>query len=364
VRLPTLRRRPRLSEGHDLCAFTVRNRPSPAFQCLSLLLIVRVAVDRFRCLRAWSTSAAVSNFAGSNSATVKPSSHDSWLHFWHLMRARRPFQLEMSTRSEPHWPTEDDGHRFGAYAERRTKGEMTVICSRIMASKRRLYKLFSDERYAHAFMAGELRFRSLAYFRDYEDAQVRGDGNEGTAIMRPVRGLEVLNRTQHTKFLMENAAFQSSVKSGEIFVHCLSKSDTETIRRRFDAVACVEITDISEFCRRAEKALVGATFPGRPGHQRIGQHVDYYDVIDGATPRWALPDVIASSKLKEFAWQDEFRLVFSVTDALSFEKVELQIVQGESKRAKNLSEHDHHDVRLGGLRDIAQLHKIAVPLTA
>jgi hypothetical protein len=68
--------------------------------------------------------------------------------------------------------------------------------------------------------------------------------------------------------------------------------------------------------RRVETGLrAGAIFPGRPGRERIGHRVEYYRVSDAADTRWALPDRIALSKLTEYAWQDEFRLVFSLTDA-------------------------------------------------
>jgi len=107
-----------------------------------------------------------------------------------------------------------------------------------------------------------------------------------------------------------------------------------------------------------------ATFPGRPGHKRIGQHVEYYKVTQGATPRWALPDMIARSKLDTYAWQDEFRLVFSLTDALAFEKVNLRLVQMPATRSSDTAEHHHHDVQLDSLRDIAILHKFSVSLSA
>ncbi len=75
--------------------------------------------------------------------------------------------------------------------------------------------------------------------------------------------------------------------------------------------------DTAAFCVRIEAALPpGATFPGRPGRTRIGQRVEYYRETGNCNPRWALPAVIATSKFADYAWQDEFRLVFSLTDAL------------------------------------------------
>jgi hypothetical protein len=152
---------------------------------------------------------------------------------------------------------------------------------------------------------------------------------------------------------------------GEIFVYCMSKSDDAEKRRRFKAVACVEILEVKAFCRRVERALPWrATFPGRPGHKRVGQHVQYYRATEAGNPRWALPDLIAASKLDSYAWQDEFRLVFSITNALAFENVRLQIVQGRSERLRNPSQHHNHELRVGRLSDIAVFHDLSISRSA
>jgi hypothetical protein len=39
--------------------------------------------------------------------------------------------------------------------------------------RRNLYKYFTELRWAEAFLDGEILFRSLAHFRDYEDENVR-----------------------------------------------------------------------------------------------------------------------------------------------------------------------------------------------
>ena len=59
-----------------------------------------------------------------------------------------------------------------------------------------LYKYYDNQEWADAFLGGKLRFRSLSYFRDYEDEQVRGDKNEGKMIFRPEGGLVLNNETQ------------------------------------------------------------------------------------------------------------------------------------------------------------------------
>lgn len=54
---------------------------------------------------------------------------------------------------------------------------------------RHLYKYFSKMEYAESFCEGHLLFRSLAYFRDYEDNNVREGEREGASVYRPNDGL-------------------------------------------------------------------------------------------------------------------------------------------------------------------------------
>ena len=57
--------------------------------------------------------------------------------------------------------------------------------------RHRLYRYFDKSEWAEAFLAGEVRFRPLSYYRDIEDEQVRRDIHEGQLIHRPDGGLVV-----------------------------------------------------------------------------------------------------------------------------------------------------------------------------
>jgi hypothetical protein len=213
-----------------------------------------------------------------------------------------------------------------------------------------LYKFYSERRWAEKFLDGEVLFRSLSYFRDYED-QVRGDRNEGTAIFRPEGGLVIHNLTQDTKIILPRHTFESSTSHNEIFVFCLSRSFTEPLAKEFDAAACIEVRNIRAFCARIKEALPPeATF--------FGKRVEYYRITEGATPRWALPEKIATSKLDSFARQNEFRLVFSLTDALAFEKVRTRLVEEHVRDTARDVHHAKYPVRARDLRDICQLHDL------
>jgi hypothetical protein len=82
----------------------------------------------------------------------------------------------------------------------------------------------------------------------------------------------------------------------------MSRSFAEKLRESFKAVACVEILNVKAFCERIESALPAeTTFPGKPGRERIGQAVTYYEETDDCNPTWACPDMIAAVKSKPFA---------------------------------------------------------------
>jgi hypothetical protein len=220
----------------------------------------------------------------------------------------------------------------------------------IVHMRHSLYKYFTKRKWAEAFLDGGVFFHSLAYFRDYEDENVRKDRNEGTAVFRPAGGLVINNHTQGKTFNLPGYAFESTANQEEIFVFCTSRSHNDELRKRFEAVVCVEISRIPTFCERIRKALpANATL-------RAGR-IEYYDQTEGANPRWALPDLIAMSKLKSYEWQNEFRLVFCFTDALGFEKGALRLVKGDIREAAKPTEHHEYLLKARSLRDICRLHE-------
>ncbi len=140
-----------------------------------------------------------------------------------------------------------------------------------------LYKYFSDRKWADAFLDGEMLFRSLSYFRDYEDKNIRGDQMEGTAVFRPEGGLLITNHTRGTTFTLPDHAFESAANQDEIFVFCASRCLSNELRERFEAVVCVEILNIRNLCSRIEAALpLTTTFRG--------QRVEYYQESEGRQP--------------------------------------------------------------------------------
>lgn len=211
-----------------------------------------------------------------------------------------------------------------------------------------LYKYFSERRWADQFLEGEILFRSLSYFRAYED-QVRGDVNEGASVYRPPQGLIIHNQTRGTTSVLPNSAFVSAAKQNEIFVFCLSRANSAALAEEFKAVTCVEVRDIPSFCSRVEAALPqGATF--------LAKRVVYYDSAEGGDPRWALPDRIAISKLKSYEQQQEFRLVFTLNEAFAFENVDTRLVFGEGSTTRPAPQ--EYRLKVKPLKDMCGLANI------
>jgi hypothetical protein len=219
----------------------------------------------------------------------------------------------------------------------------------IVRMRHGLYKYFTERKWADTFLDGKILFRSLSYFRDYEDNSVRGDQKEGTSVFRPEGGL-ITNHTQGTAFTMPGFAFEATAKQDEIFAFCVSRSLTDELRAKLKAVACVEILRVQTLCERMRKALpANATFQAK--------RVEYYDQSDAPNPRWALPDRIAVSKFKDFKWQNEFRFVFCCTDAFGFEKGDYRLVKGDARGAPKPAEHHNHLLTTQSLHDICRLHE-------
>jgi hypothetical protein len=218
------------------------------------------------------------------------------------------------------------------------------------------YKYFSNIDYARQFLAGKVYHQTLGYFRDYEDGaskQVIGDEFESTRIYRPVDGLPVNNQTRGVSFPLQ-MGFESSTRAGEIFVFCLSLGLTDELIQEFKAVAVVEILKPAAFISRWLSAL-----PAGAAH--FAKKVDYYLAEDVPGNVWPQPDLIATTKLKRFACQQEYRLGFSTTGALEFNQATQQLVDRKARPVPKPDEHHNLTLELGDLSGICRLHELIPP---
>jgi hypothetical protein len=223
------------------------------------------------------------------------------------------------------------------------------------------FKYFHNPDHAQQFLDGKMFCWNAAYYRDYEDAkaaQVVGDEYEGTRLYRPLNGLEINNLTQNTQANLQMGA-EFITKAHEIFVYCVSMSFEDALVKEFDAKACIEICNPLKFIQRWQKALPPEALvtSGAVGdYQKYAcRMVGYYHAHDLPGNAWAIPDLITTTKLKKFAYQQEYRFAYTKTDAFRFENVRIQLVDRKARPLPKPDEHDHETLALGDLRDICRI---------
>jgi|SRR5579863_69535 len=217
------------------------------------------------------------------------------------------------------------------------------------------FKYFSKREYAETFLDGKLFCQTAAFFRDYEDAraqQIIGDEYEGTRLYRPANGLEINNLTRNQTGTL-NMGMECATKAHEIYIFCMSHSFNDSLKREFNAVACAEILDPRAFINRWLKALPGEA---KQEGKHVARKVGYYKPEDVPGNVWALPDLIITTKLKRFEYQDEYRLAYTTTDAFAFENCNYQLVDRKARPARKPEEHLRQTLELGDLRDICRIH--------
>jgi hypothetical protein len=103
--------------------------------------------------------------------------------------SRVDHSMKLEGQGVPAGTLEEERERLAEELLRRPRGYGTS-CERSRPiekemRRRSLYKYYSERKWAEGFLDGNLLFRSLTYFRDYEDKNVREAQNEGAALFRP-----------------------------------------------------------------------------------------------------------------------------------------------------------------------------------
>jgi hypothetical protein len=217
-----------------------------------------------------------------------------------------------------------------------------------------LYK-YLPSKYVDAFVRrGEVLFRTLSYFRDYEDAQIRGDEFEGTRLYRPKDGLEItLVGTQEKRVLPHS--FESTAIENDIFVFCMSTRYSVDLAAQFKADACVEIHNSAGFIARIRAALLRRS--SIKNKTLIHGEVTYYSTGDPPIVDWALPERIAMSKLNYYSAQNEYRIAFSVNDAFKTENTRMRLVAPSERPPRRTSTHSERLLKLGSLSRLCKTHR-------
>jgi len=116
-----------------------------------------------------------------------------------------------------------------------------------------LYKYLPSHHLGNFLKNGEILFRNLTYFKEYEDAKKRGDKKEGGIYNNPTDGFEIKNITQNTEFKANHTI--NCINSDDVFVFCLSKNHDKKLYKEFESDCCVEITNVHEFTKKLGRSL-------------------------------------------------------------------------------------------------------------
>lgn len=217
-----------------------------------------------------------------------------------------------------------------------------------------LYK-YLPSRFLDGFVSsGEVLFRSLSYYNNYEEMQVRGDRNEGKRVFSPSGGLQVTNTTTGKTSQLQGM-FESTVRDREIFVFCLSRELSAELATKFTADICVEIMEPGLFLSRIRMALQLRKWvkQGRLLHGLV----DYYSPETEPLAEWAVPERMVMRKTTDYVDQAEYRLAFARGDALQLENVVTQIKTAQDFTQPTLDGHPEHKLRLGSLKKLCKVHR-------
>jgi len=219
----------------------------------------------------------------------------------------------------------------------------------------KLYKYLPRE-YADLILnEGCFLFRSLSYFQDYEDDEVRGDRFEGVQKYSGKDGLEINNLTSG-KASRENWIFKSKVDSENIFIFSASLIFSKELSKEFEADTCIEITDASKIISGLRSA-VKRRRSVKPNKLFYGE-VEYYQDSKEPGIDWAFPDRISNRKLNTFSHQKEYRFAFSTKNALKFGNTEQQVQMSDQPSVKRERPYPEKILKIGNIKQWCVVHDL------
>jgi hypothetical protein len=213
---------------------------------------------------------------------------------------------------------------------------------------------YLPSKYLDAFVkSGELLFRSLSYFRNYEELQVRGDRFEGKRLFHPEQGLG-LTKTETGEKVLLPWAFESSVQDRRILVFCMSLNLSSELAREFKSDVCVEVRDPATLLSRVRSALALRKWVRQA--RLLHSKVDYYSPSESPLAEWAVPERMVMRKTANYTGQQEYRLAFARGDALKVNNVQTRITAAPGEAQPTLEGHPEHTLRVGSLAKICTVH--------
>lgn len=218
-----------------------------------------------------------------------------------------------------------------------------------------IYKYLSTESFARSLIEeGQLYLRSLAYFRGYEDALVRGDPDDGKLHYRPETGLTLTKADGKVFTLPPEWRFRASVRAEDIFVYCLSLERSEALAEKFQSPFCVEIKDAVTLLAKTKGSV---RLRSRLDRRNVYRGpVEYRDFATAPGGVWALPEKVAFIKPPAWSWQAEYRMIVGSKGAFAAENVDVALENGPADLAADAAG-DPLVLSVGDLSRVAQLHR-------
>jgi len=218
----------------------------------------------------------------------------------------------------------------------------------------KLYKYLPSQYLDNVIIKGEFLFRSLSYFRDFEDQQVRGDIHEGTLKYAGDRGLEINNITTGASS-KENWIFKSKVDAENIFIFSTSSKLSSELAKEFKSDVCIEFTNVGQIISKLSNA-VKRRKSIKPNKLYHG-HVNYYSGDNPPGIDWAFPKRISNRKLGYFSQQEEYRFQFSLLDALVFGNTTQEVQMGVESKIYRKMEHPGMTLKIGNIKKWCKVHE-------
>lgn len=218
----------------------------------------------------------------------------------------------------------------------------------------RLYKYLPSKYVENVLRRGELLFRNLTYFRQYEGEQ-RGDPLEAHHKDNPDNDIEITNLSTG-KIIKGDFSFLNTTDSDLIYVFCMSKTHSLNLYKEFNSDSCIEITDVKKFLLRTKMKLKRLVSFHKS--ELLHGDVKYYAANKLAEFNIKDPKELAFAKDESFKNQSEYRLIFGTKKAFKLvQKIVINAAydfRGEAMKGKV----DEKLIKIGDMSDIANVKYI------
>lgn len=218
----------------------------------------------------------------------------------------------------------------------------------------KIYKYLPREYLNSVLNDGAFLFRSLSYFQDYEDSEIRGDQFEGINKYNRKDGLEINNLTTGSK-VKENWTFKSMVDAENIFIFSTSTKLSAELAKEFKSDVCIEFTDMGKIINGIRKA-VERRKSIKPNKLMVCD-INYYHESDSPGINWAFPEKITFRKLECFARQNEYRFAFSKLNALKFGNTKQEIEMATTNKVERVHPYPEYLLKIGNIRKYCVVHE-------